>query len=113
MQGCSIARCNKISCNLRLLSQKTIFGNLGIVNFRHGFRLRLNYALARRNPDESGKPVALSRRTDLLKLDVGQDKFNIAKTVVVIYLGLICNVEEIMLKELLFQFSHPKADTAD
>ncbi len=49
----------------------------------------------------------------LFKLDIGEDEFDIAVTIIGIYLRLIGNTEELTLKQLLLPFPEPEADTAD
>jgi len=49
----------------------------------------------------------------LFEPDVGDDKFDVAAAVIVINLRLVCNVKEVVLENLLFQFSEPETDTAD
>ena len=49
----------------------------------------------------------------LFKLDIGEDEFDIAVTIIGIYLRLICNIEELNVLQLLGPFSEPEADTAD
>ena len=55
---------------------------------------------------------AKAHSTQLFKLDVGENEFDIAISVISINLRLIGDIEKFVVKQLLFQSSKPKADTA-